>query len=832
MTIKRFALFLGLSGFLLFLSFVSSSSAWSASAPVGETRTWPRTVQANGISVEVFQPQLDAWDGIDIQAHSAMAATFPGEKAPIYGVLYLDASMQVDRPSRTVWFDRVKRFAVKFPSAPEREASFTKSMQDAMVRDVDGIALDRLEAALSIVQAERRGQAQPVRNDPPQIIFSRQPALMIYVDGEPRWAKVADTPLERVLNTRVLLLRDPADRYYLHYLDGYLTADSLAGPWRIARGGPVGAGTAETQVADDKQTDLLAGKPDEKSGKRPSLSELPGGNAPVVFVETRPAELLVTNGEPNYVPLQGTNLLYVDNTSGNIFKDMDNQRSYVLLSGRWFRSASLDGPWQYVPPGDLPADFARIPDGSAKENVKASVPGTVQAKEAVIANQIPQTATVDRAKTTFAPVIDGSPQLRQINGTSMAYVFNAADPIIRVDETDWYALHNGVWFVAARAAGPWSVAVSVPAEIYAIPVSSPLHYVTYVKIYGVTATTVIFGYTPGYYGSIVTADGVVVYGTGYVYDSWTGSYWYGQPVSYGVGASMCWTPWDGWAFGFAFGWAWAWADYGWWYPPAPWWGPYWGGGAYYNRYGGITAWGPGGWAGTTGNVYRRWGNAQSVSRCVAGFDAYTGNQFAGRYGAAYNSRTGAVTVGRQGVVQNVYTGNYAAGGQGARFNPQTGIASRGGSVTVGNEMTGRSATISHADIYSTRTGQAADVGRISGSGGNSIGHINDDVFASKDGHVYHYDQNTHQWQPMVKDGAAGERLGSGTGERLGGGLGERQQPMGMEDAGARRDSFDRDWESRQMGNARADAFRNHGAQFSRPAFGGFRGGGFRGGFRR
>ena len=40
----------------------------------------------------------------------------------------------------------------------------------------------------------------------------------------------------------------------------------------------------------------------------------------------------------------------------------------------------------------------------------------------------------------------------------------------------------------------------VPAAIYTIPASSPLHYVTYVHIYEATPTVVYVGYTPGYMG--------------------------------------------------------------------------------------------------------------------------------------------------------------------------------------------------------------------------------------------------------------------------------------------------------------------------------------------
>ena len=138
---------------------------------------------------------------------------------------------------------------------------------------------------------------------------------------------------------------------------------------------------------------------------------------------------------------------------------------------------------------------------------------------------------------------------------------NASVPVIRIDASSYYALQNGVWFVATSPAGPWVVATSVPSGIYTIPVSSPLHYVTYAYVYGATPDVVYTGYTPGYLGTVVAPGPVVVYGTGYVYPAWAGTIWYPAPGTWG------WSPFDvgfgvdvftGFAFGFALGPYWGW----------------------------------------------------------------------------------------------------------------------------------------------------------------------------------------------------------------------------------------------------------------------------------
>jgi len=467
-----------------------------------------------------------------------------------------------------------------------------------------------------------------------------------------------------------------------------------------------------------------------------------------------PAELIVFQGEPQWAPIVSTQLLYVTNTVSHVFKQLTDQKNYVLISGRWFRSASFDAPWEFVPGASLPKDFASIPDDSPQENVKASVPGTRQAEEAAIANGIPSTVKVDRKKATMdpPPEYEGSPRLEPIDGTPLYYVVNCATPVIKMDAKTWYACQNGVWFVATAATGPWVVATSVPALIYSIPPSSPMHYVVYCRIYRFDGSYVWVGTTPGYYGTVVGPDGTVVYGTGYVYSPYIGTTVYVcYPVTYGYGCDPCWTPWVGWSFGFAVGWAMA-SDYYWWCacPPAPYWGPYWYPcyGAYYNAYGGITAWGPYGWAGTTGYIYHQNGPWTGVSRGAAGYNAWTGNAWATSYGRAYNSTTGTRVVGQRGAVENVYTGNYAYGGRGAFYNENTGAGGAGRKVTFGNEDTGKQGTAGRATVYNPNTGQATHIGGIKGEDAGVV-RVNDHVIASKDGNYYRPD-GQGGWEQIVR----------------------------------------------------------------------------------
>src|SRR5262249_184590 len=72
-------------------------------------------------------------------------------------------------------------------------------------------------------------------------------------------------------------------------------------------------------------------------------AQSPTGSAPqspVVFVSTKPAELLHTAGGPQYKTEQGSGLMYIANTDSQVLYNPNGGTVYVLLSGRWFSSTA------------------------------------------------------------------------------------------------------------------------------------------------------------------------------------------------------------------------------------------------------------------------------------------------------------------------------------------------------------------------------------------------------------------------------------------------------------------------------------------------------------
>jgi hypothetical protein len=643
---------------------------------------WPRDVSIANAAVLVYQPQINSWVGNQIDMRMATALKPSGATQETFGTATATARTQVDRATRTVVFQNLQLTRVDFPTLPERGAGYTAALQAALARQMQTISLDRLEASLAA--AGIKPTPVEVQNQPPQVVVSYTPAILVPVDGAPVWKPVpGDSRFQRVVNTHALILKGGlGDQLYLHVYDGWLSAATLDGPWTQSNLQPLGMDDVARKLAQAGTVDLLNGGP--KASPKPSLAN----GVPSVVVSQVPTELIVFTGQPNFVPINGTQLLWASNTTGDVFIETANNDYYVLMSGRWFRAPALGGPWSFVPANALPADFARIPPASLAGAVLPTVAGTPQAQEALISNSIPQTATVPlKNSPKFTPSFDGPPEYAPIPGTALTYVANSAVPLIRVNADAYYAVSAGVWFSAHSLTGPWNVATSVPPAIYTIPASSPLHYVTYVRIYEATPTAVYVGYTPGYMGTVVSPYGTVVYGTGYAYTPWIGNVWYAPPYTYSVAAAPVYNPYVGFTYGFAVGLA-----------SAAWVTPYWG--AYYHPY----YWGGYGCCATaSSNVYGHWGNT-----------VYSGTRswYAGG-GVAGSSAWGSYSNARTGV-----SGNYSAGRQ---YNAWTGNATRAYDRS-GTGPDGGSGNVTRAGNYNVYSGQrsTANSASLSGPGGSSF----------------------------------------------------------------------------------------------------------------
>jgi hypothetical protein len=483
---------------------------------------WPRIYTDGTATLAVHQPQVDDWKDFQQLLARAAVEVVPKKGAQkIVAAVNLEAQTDTNFENRSVIVAGLHVTSLRAPGQTEEQAKTLQTLVNGLLpKQVDAVALDRILAYLDPSRVPSR-QVE-VSTEPPTILVSTKPAVLVMIDGAPILSEIPGTKLTFVANTNWDILKEKDDSdFFLLNGKQWLTAKSLDGSWKPAKKLP--KDTAKIPK-DENWSDLKLALPLSKTNK--------DTKAPWVYVTNKPAELILLKGEAKFQPILGTGLSEVTNTDSMLFYGNQDKNYYFLTAGRWFRNAQLRGTWEYAS-DKLPADFAKIPANHAKSKVLVSVPGTTQASDAVLLASIPQVAVVNRqqaaaeAKVTYI----GEPQFRPIEKTELQYAVNTPGDVIKYQD-QYYLLQQGVWFKSASASGPWVVADLIPQEIYKIPPSSPKYNTTYVYVTQSDTTTVTTAQTAGYMGLMVGVGvGVAVWGTGYYYPPY---YYYGPLYPYPV----------------------------------------------------------------------------------------------------------------------------------------------------------------------------------------------------------------------------------------------------------------------------------------------------------
>jgi hypothetical protein len=525
------------------------------SVSVADTVVWPHEIDTAKAKVEVYQPQPESLQQDILSARAVVAVTPAGKTEPALGTVWLKARIEADRDNHTAALKSIEVTQTRFPDADAaKEADLASILNEELPNWDPVMDLDELRATLEVAKVQRK-QATKLNNDPPEILYVDYPALLVSLDGKPVYQQVENSNLTRVANTPFVILIDyRTGSSYLFDGRDWLEAPEVMGPWKASTATP---------------PEIVDMTPGDRADQSIEKELQDASSVPKIVVATKPTELIVTTGAAKYADVEGTDLAYVSNTETRLLKAKSSGTLYVLLSGRWYTSSSLQGPWTYLPATELPADFAKIPASAEIGEVLTSVPGTQQAKDAVLDAQIPHTTTVKRDQT-IAVHYDGAPQWKPIEGTQMRYAANSQQAVIQTGGK-YFCADTGVWYAAAAATGPWAVATKVPDEIYTIPADSPVYNVTNVEVFGSTEDEAYVGYYPGYHGSYAYGN-TMVYGTGYYYPPWRGAHYYARPSTWGF--QVHYNPYGGWSFGYSYA-----SGYfnhavgfrGW--DPCCWWGP-------------------------------------------------------------------------------------------------------------------------------------------------------------------------------------------------------------------------------------------------------------------
>lgn len=523
--------------FALIVVFGSAMSYAQNKTPGGEVQlndltNFPRVEHFEQGSVQVDFPTLDVWPEFQtLTAWLPVEVKLNADQRPRIGSVYVQAKTEIDFEQRTVSIGRQQVLETKF--AVEDTSEQVSSLVSRAFEGKESIVpLDIILRLLpeDFEVPETNRAVSKLNFAAPQILVSETPLKLLSIDKEPVKAEINGTQLEWVVNTNwnVFYYRPDAQWYVLNgdtwQQNNYLSS----GGWSSVEELP---DDFDRLALDDKWKEVQKALPARKPDSEP---------APFA-ISLQATELILIDGPPQLKAIDQTGIRYVSNTESDLFKFKDQW--FFLVSGRWFESDDLSGQWQNVE--NLPEAFSSIPSDHAKGNVLFSVPGTRQARLALIEAALPRPVTVPKGAGAKLQVTwVGEPQFEMIDTTELERGVNTPFQIIKHNNF-YYLCFEGAWFFSDSPTGGWKVASKIPAEMYRIPASSPAYNVTFVRLspqQEESRPVVNYQYSSGYRGSFSTRVSVV-YGTGWNYPSsvyWdsrnTPAYWnHWQTYGYNIG---------------------------------------------------------------------------------------------------------------------------------------------------------------------------------------------------------------------------------------------------------------------------------------------------------
>ena len=490
----------------------------------GPTAVWqyPETRSLGEHRVVLHAPQIRSWDDFE-RFEGVMAIEFYPQSlasTPLYATVTLSGETALAVEERQIVITHPRVEDVTFASGGEQQ--YIDAVYAGVRSDRLAVPLDLFLASVDESVLEARS-ATGFNNEPPAIVLTYDPAILLHISGKPYLAALEDTGLRIAVNANWPLIHNPDDgSWLLLYRDLWLTAPSLEAEWEPTRELPAGLSGLSP---DGQHIDLLAAIP------APASDVV----VPQLIFTTQPTELIVIQGVPDLEEvLAGGGLYYVSNAWAPLL--YHGGKWYYPVAGRWFVAESLvaDGGWIYAE--ELPTVFADIPPDHALGYLRATVPGTPEARLAALEAVLPTRTTVPRGAAPGIDVVyDGEPDFQPVPDTTVQRAVNSPQHVLLVDAV-YYLCFEGAWYRSADAQGPWAATDDVPDAIYDIPPESPAYPVTEVQVAEHTGYEDISYTAPsGASSDIYVYNGVPVYSTGWMYAAYYGSWYYPRYPSYGYG---------------------------------------------------------------------------------------------------------------------------------------------------------------------------------------------------------------------------------------------------------------------------------------------------------
>src|ERR1700722_5046980 len=155
--------------FLFSIAFILSVSTVFAQS----STNWPKAINRNDTIIKIYQPLVESYSGNTVVARGAFSILPKGITDPVFGALWINATIQTNRQNRTAIIEKIKVNDVKFAgdSVESSVTRLTSILETEIPKWGMVISLDQLEASMEENGTNGTVSSDNLSTTPPKIIY-------------------------------------------------------------------------------------------------------------------------------------------------------------------------------------------------------------------------------------------------------------------------------------------------------------------------------------------------------------------------------------------------------------------------------------------------------------------------------------------------------------------------------------------------------------------------------------------------------------------------------------------------------------------------------------
>lgn len=185
---------------------------------------WPDEINNDNMDLVIYQPQLEHYDKITLAARSAISVSL--NDRTFFGALWFKGKAAIDKDEQLVRIRDIEIKDIRF--LDDSANNLSEKTVLALKNWMPVLTLQSIISDLDLLINEKQF-SEKLNNDPPEIIYSPIPAILVVIDGEPVIKSVDDSKYEYVLNTPHFIITKDRLTYYLKISEYWYKSDNVMG---------------------------------------------------------------------------------------------------------------------------------------------------------------------------------------------------------------------------------------------------------------------------------------------------------------------------------------------------------------------------------------------------------------------------------------------------------------------------------------------------------------------------------------------------------------------------------------------------------------------------